>query len=162
VRFRSASLFTRLAGSLRFGASSWSVGSIWDKSGPPSFAHECRRRMPRRSVATCRAIARSAMAEARRRRASRVDERASARQAARRMPRRSGIAAKAGRNRRLLGCDRSQKPATIPPIGRKSLRLSAASIAQPGVQNHHPLDHAATRPIDWKRRLRLSGWPMAS
>ena len=46
-----ASLFTRLSGSLRFGASSWSVGSIWDKSGPPSFAHECRRRMPRRSVA---------------------------------------------------------------------------------------------------------------
>ena len=27
---------TRLSGSLRFGASSWSVGSIWGKSGPPS------------------------------------------------------------------------------------------------------------------------------
>ena len=26
----------RLSGSARFAASSWSVGSIWDKSGPPS------------------------------------------------------------------------------------------------------------------------------
>jgi putative endonuclease len=30
---------------------------VRSRSGPPSFAHECRRRMPRRSVATCRAIA---------------------------------------------------------------------------------------------------------
>src|SRR5688572_28418834 len=29
---------TRLSGSLRFDASSWSVGSIWGKSGPPTFA----------------------------------------------------------------------------------------------------------------------------
>ena len=28
---------TRLSASLRFGASSWSVGSIWDKSGPPNL-----------------------------------------------------------------------------------------------------------------------------
>ena len=48
---RLASRLTRLSGSLRFGASSWSVGSIWDKSGPPTFAHKCRRRMPRQSVA---------------------------------------------------------------------------------------------------------------
>ena len=34
--FRLADRVTRRLGSLRFGASSWSVGSIWDKSGPPS------------------------------------------------------------------------------------------------------------------------------
>ena len=33
---RLANRFTRLSGSLRFGGSSSSVGSIWDKSGPPS------------------------------------------------------------------------------------------------------------------------------
>ena len=31
---RLADRLTRLSGSLRFGASSWSVGSIWGKSGP--------------------------------------------------------------------------------------------------------------------------------
>jgi hypothetical protein len=34
--FRLANRLTRLSGSLRFDASSWSVGSIWGKSGPPS------------------------------------------------------------------------------------------------------------------------------
>lgn len=36
-----ANRLARLSGSLRFGASSWSVGSIWGKSGPPTSAHEC-------------------------------------------------------------------------------------------------------------------------
>src|SRR6266850_4668059 len=36
VDFRLADRSTRLSGSPRFGASSWSVGSIWDKSGPPT------------------------------------------------------------------------------------------------------------------------------
>src|SRR6266536_1280278 len=35
---RLANRLTRLSGSRRFGASSWSVGSIWDKSGPPQPA----------------------------------------------------------------------------------------------------------------------------
>jgi len=35
--FIGANRLTRLSGSLRFGASSWSVGSIWGKSGPPNF-----------------------------------------------------------------------------------------------------------------------------
>ena len=35
----------------RDAAASSSTGSNWHCSGPPSFAHECRRRMPRRSVA---------------------------------------------------------------------------------------------------------------
>ena len=35
---RLANRLTPPSGILRFGASSWSVGSIWDKSGPPSFA----------------------------------------------------------------------------------------------------------------------------
>jgi hypothetical protein len=39
---RLANRLTRRSGSLRFGASSWSVGSIWGKSGPPSFAHASR------------------------------------------------------------------------------------------------------------------------
>ena len=34
-----ANRLTRLSGSLRFDASSWSVGSIWGKSGPPSPSH---------------------------------------------------------------------------------------------------------------------------
>ena len=42
-----ANRLTRLSGSLRFGASSWSVGSIWGKSGPPDksrvTAHSLRR-----------------------------------------------------------------------------------------------------------------------
>jgi hypothetical protein len=38
VRGRTlANRLTRPSGSLRFGASSWSVGSIWGKSGPPNF-----------------------------------------------------------------------------------------------------------------------------
>ena len=41
--FRLANCPTRRSGSQRFDASSWSVGSIWDKSGPPSFAHACQR-----------------------------------------------------------------------------------------------------------------------
>jgi hypothetical protein len=36
--FRLANRLTRPSGSLRFGASSWSVGSIWGKSGPPTSA----------------------------------------------------------------------------------------------------------------------------
>ena len=39
AEIRLANRLTRPSGSLRVGASSWSVGSIWDKSGPPSFAH---------------------------------------------------------------------------------------------------------------------------
>ena len=35
-----------------FAATSCSLGSNLRRSGPPSFAHECRRRMPRRSVAS--------------------------------------------------------------------------------------------------------------
>ena len=36
------------------GPANGQFGSNWRCSGPPSFAHECRRRMPRRSVATRR------------------------------------------------------------------------------------------------------------
>jgi hypothetical protein len=35
IRFISNLMLTRLSGNPRFAVSSWSVGSIWDKSGPP-------------------------------------------------------------------------------------------------------------------------------
>jgi hypothetical protein len=35
----------------------FTMSPVQSRSGPPSSAHKCRRRMPRRSVATCRAIA---------------------------------------------------------------------------------------------------------
>jgi hypothetical protein len=69
VDFRLENGLTRPPGSLRFVASSWSVGSIWGKSGPPSFGElrlgkpsefltreECRAvaaKQRRRAVAVC-------------------------------------------------------------------------------------------------------------
>ena len=40
--FRFSKRSPRLSGSPRSCASSSSVGSIWDKSGPPTFAHACQ------------------------------------------------------------------------------------------------------------------------
>ena len=59
VTFRIANHPTLLSGSLRFDVSSWSVGSIWDKSGPPTFAHECRRRRSAVAAAPPRRTSRS-------------------------------------------------------------------------------------------------------
>ena len=41
---------TRLSGSLRFGVSNWSVGSIWGKSGPPTFAPRSQAKVAHRSA----------------------------------------------------------------------------------------------------------------
>ena len=81
-------------------------------SGPPSFAHECRRRMPRRSVA-----------ERREGGPLLASERASARQAMRRMSRRSRAAAEADPLCRILHF--------VPPAESQKLRTSRGHSAHP-------------------------------